>query len=126
MKTPRELLFERNRSAMPHLDAARRRAIAHLAHPEASHCFGLVIPRWLRWAPLASVWLCITLLQWHSLIAVRSAENLPPATEREMSLNVRANRELLREAIGDSVEQTPRIPGPRTSLLEPKTTLIVL
>lgn len=111
---------------MPHLDAVRYRAIAHLAHPEASRCFGMNIPRWLRWAPLATVWLCIALLQWHSLIAVRSAENLPPATEREITLNVRANRQLLREAIGDSVEQTPRIPGPRTSLLEPKTPLIVL
>jgi hypothetical protein len=126
MKTPRELLFERNRSAIPHLDAARHRAIARLSPPATFRRFGITIPGSLRWAPLAAVWVCIGLMQWHSSVAVRSAEGLPRAVEREITLNVRANRQLLREAIGDSVEQPPRIPGPRTSLLEPKTTLLVL
>ena len=125
MKTPRELLLDKNRSAMPHLEAARRRAIAGLAATRTSRCFGVVIPRWLRWAPLASVWLCIGLMQWHGMVAVQTAERLPRPAEREITLNVRANRQLLREAIGESVEQAPRLPGPRTSF-ENNGTLIIL
>lgn len=123
MKTPRKILLEKHRSAIPHLDAARHRAIAGLVVSKRGRFLGGGI---LRWAPLAAVWLCIGVLQWHSTVAVKSAEGLPRAVEREITLNVRANRELLREAIGDSVEPPSRIPGPRTSLLEPKTPLIVL
>ncbi|RME95439.1 MAG: hypothetical protein D6766_03265 [Verrucomicrobia bacterium] len=73
MKTPRQILLEKHREAIPRLDAIRRARMDALrqTHPEPTSRVrragpvslpGLALARWLRWG-LAATWVVILALQ---------------------------------------------------------------
>jgi len=124
MKTPRQILLDRHRSAEPKLDAVRQRALASLA-PDAAAGAGEQAPpslivSWrvllfsLRWhlAGMAAVWLAAALLNMDpsSPTPSASAQQTTPSP-RQLLAALRENRRQLLELIEPAdVESSPAPP----------------
>ncbi len=128
MKTPREILFERHRSAEPKLDALRQKTLdGSRRRQEAdfhrgSHArFLASAAAWrelllsFRWhlAGMSAVWLVIALLNVDPAPApTRAIARQSTPSPRQFLLALRENRRQLLELIGPSPAETA--PAPRT------------
>jgi hypothetical protein len=145
MKTPREILLNRHRSAGPKLDAVRKTALAtafpragHNAEPTAqisgpfalrvAHVLWreLILPCRGIWAGLAAIWLVILVLNLPSGgKPMRLAGSTSPPDQQVLAV-LREQREMLTqfsEPIAPSPAIPTRTPGPRSELLQ-TTTLV--
>jgi hypothetical protein len=110
MKTLREILFQRHRSAEAKLDAIRENALAGIAHERSCEEKNSISPivLWreifstLRWhlAGMSAAWLLVLLLNSESpsaIIAAVSNENSP--SPKQLVLALRENRRQIAEMI---------------------------
>ena len=121
MKTPRDILLARHRSADPKLDAVRERALATLSEPteertpipqfieSCRNCFH--IPRF-AWSGLAAAWLTIIALNFAARDSapkqpVTFAQKRPP---NETLQAVREQKRLLAELTGLGEKRESEIP----------------
>ena len=123
MKTPRELLFERHRSAEPKLDAVREFVVAAVGEPECATAQPAAIAHRVslremilsfRWhlAGLGTAWLVVLLLNIDrspSSVADLPREKIPPPQELLASLRT-YRQELLKllEPPGNEPAVPPR------------------
>jgi hypothetical protein len=139
MKTPRQILFERHRSAEPKLEAVRRNALAAIsersAHPtdaEAKSGAWLALSTLLRsmcWhlAGMSAIWLLVAVLNIeHSSAQVISAARENPLRPNQLLLALRENRrqllELTEPASAESVPAPPPavVPQRRSEISSPE------
>jgi len=136
MKTPRELLLERHRSAEPKLDAIRQKALANRDQASAQealpeHNWSMVavsirqVLRQFRWhlAGLSAGWLLIALLNIDPSPASATTiakENIP--SPRQLLASLRENRrqllELMEPAVADPAPAAHPLAPPRRSELQ--------
>ena len=136
MKTPREILFERHRSAEPKLDAVRQQAVAEVHDRRSlgaktsavtdrrynggiSFWRELILPRPQAWAGLAAVWVLILALKLSThdpSHVVTSKSSVPP----EVIAELRQQKHLFAELAGipqlpDVQPSKPFPPRPRSA-----------
>ena len=122
MKTPREILLAKHLAAEARLDAIRREVVSSMRSAPAElldspeTVWSLCSVRWLRWASIGAAWLCIGLMQWHAAQPDGPARSGLQVDEQDMTLNLRANRQILLEAIGPTSERVAFVPKPRVCL----------
>jgi len=131
MKTPREILFTRNQSAAPQLDAIRQQVIeqqCRAAGREVSEpSIGLLAKAWLElirpcrkiWAGLAVVWVLL------AIINLSQRDPSPPVmakttSPREMAAMFQDQQELLNDLLADRATP-PDAERPRTFAPKPRT-----
>jgi hypothetical protein len=140
MKTPREFLLNRHRSADPKLDAVRETALATAfsgAEHDASRPAEIrtPFPLWVAqvlwrelflpcrgiWAGLAAVWMVILVLNMpagekHTQLAIISS---PP--DKQVLAVLREQKEMLAQFVGPMTPSPairPKTPGPRGELVQ--------
>jgi hypothetical protein len=138
MKTPREILLERHRSAAPKLDAIRREVVevaadvnrrkqpvreltfaAALANAIRLSFRELVWPCRRTWAALAAVWIALFIFNASQRDKSELAALKLPPPSPEMILTFRQQEKLLAELIGPNEPQAaappkPFLPQPRS------------
>ena len=138
MKTPREILLERHRSAAPKLDAIRREVVevaadvnrrkqpvreltfaAALANAIRLSFRELVWPCRRTWAALAAVWIALFIFNASQRDKSELAALKLPPPSPEMILTFRQQERLLAELIGPNEPQAvappkPFLPQPRS------------
>ena len=128
MKTPREILLERHRTATPKLDAIRHE-IVNSKFRRGNFALTLwqelIFPSRRIWASLATIWIFIFIINVsqcdHSPIAIAKSSPSP-----EMILTFRQQEKLLTELIGQNeprVAEPPKAFLPRPSSERPFETL---
>lgn len=134
MKSPREILLDRHRSAEPQLDAMRRRLVAGLSarRAGASPWSGFLELVWTQliapcrpvWTALAVVWVAIVLLQFNAARlrppGSRDAAVVPSAPALAAAWAERRALGLENDAgVAASSRAADRIPGPRSDRAYP-------
>jgi hypothetical protein len=124
MKTPRELLLERHRSAEPRLDAIRHQVVGQVATPAETPSFAHVLASFFRMprllaGGLAAAWVLILGLQMASRETVPAAQVSPMAREsRETLRALEEQRRLFAELVGPSERRADEdrfVPRPRSA-----------
>ena len=117
MKTPRELLLEKHRAAIPALDALRRNALVQISRPQSNQVksapFGLklwaelITPYRRIWSGLAGAWVVIVGLQ------LASADHSPSsmADVGPISAETRMAAQQQQREFAQLLDLTPREPA---------------
>ncbi|HWI55641.1 MAG TPA: hypothetical protein VNZ22_00340 [Bacillota bacterium] len=132
MKTPREILFQRHRQAVPKLDAVRRQALAELAAQGTAHALppsrsagqslGAVLRNaWLEliwpsrraWAGMAALWLAVLAANLEMKASSQTAPAARSAPAREVVQAFGEQQRLLAELL--QPVPPPAIQAPRPS-----------
>jgi len=123
MKTPRDILFEKHRSAQPKLDAIRRAAVTGTNEPVRSRITLHDFLRSLRWhlVGMSAIWLLVLILhadtgQAPQMVAAIPSTRIP--SPQVMLASVREHRRVLAEMTdshpGDGERRELFLPKPRS------------
>lgn len=123
MKTPREILFGKHKSAEQKLDAIRARVVAGCIRPEPQPTASIVAALWQElflpyrriWAGLAVVWVGIIVLH-VSEPGTAAHETVPVTPQMATAVIAEQRRELalvFGEGDGPQVALPPQVPLPR-------------
>jgi hypothetical protein len=141
MKTPREILFEKHRSAEPKLDTVRRQALNIVANekqharrkrkifnwPAIPSLFWreLILPYRRIWAGIAAAWILIFALNLASRDNSPTVVGVSPPPSPEMLIALENQKRLFAEMLVDSPKANdtdrpkPSRPSPHSELILP-------
>jgi hypothetical protein len=140
MKTPREILFNRHRSAEPKLDAVREAALANSfpgteqnanqpVEIRAPFAIRVVQVLWRElflpcrgiWAGLAAVWMVILVLNMPAGEKHGRLARVTSSPDRQVLAVLREQREMLAQFVEPMIPSPairPKTPGPRGELVQ--------
>lgn len=122
MKTPREILFARHRSAAPKLDSIRQEVIARTIktnhRPETGFWRELIWPNPKAWAGITATWLLILALKLSTHDQPSTAGGFVPSSPEQLA-KVRQQKILFSELAGAAQARDAEAPkslpaGPRS------------
>src|SRR5262245_49421923 len=122
MKTPREILLSRHRSAEPKLDALREETVAAVCDRRDNERINfwreLILPRPRAWAGLATAWVVILVLKLSThdqSHGVASQSSMPPEVVAELQQQKHLYTELAGlPQLPDVKSSKPFLPRPRS------------
>jgi hypothetical protein len=112
MKTPREILLARHRSAESKLDAIRGAVLPRATPPGARFIREFLLP--LRWhfAGMSAAWLLVALLNTYQTSPAVTAADVPRSSPRQLLVALAENRRRLVEVIDESAIDIPAAAQP--------------
>jgi hypothetical protein len=123
MKTTRDILLEKHRSAQPKLDTIRRTTLANTNEPSHAPVTLRDIFRSFRWhlVGMGAIWLLVLLLHANTNLAPQMVASVPSEkipSPHVMMVSLRENRRRLSEMIdahpADGVHRELFLPKPRS------------